>query len=159
MQALPKIVERAEAGSLQEPTDQNTKPDLDLVEPGAVPRGVDEPDTMGWIGQELFATRHRLEDSVLALLAEVVRDSASSGYQFDQRCGLVCIELIDDKDPLGVRIALNRTVDVRGEVCLGTRGRDHTLEDLAGCHIEVREQTQRPVSDVLELLPFFLSGP
>ena len=95
---------------------------------------------MGGLGQELLAARHRFQNATLALLAEFVRDSTSFGDQFDQRGRHMRVELINDEDPLRVRVAVNRILDVRDEIFLGTSGTYRTFEDQSGRHIEVSYQ-------------------
>src|ERR1700722_5408273 len=63
--ALTKVVERGEAGPVEEATSQDREPDLDLVEPGAVTRGIDEADSMGGVFEERPAGLLRQKDALL----------------------------------------------------------------------------------------------
>src|SRR3990167_2157938 len=89
LDSLAEFVERREAAALEEATGEDAEPDLDLVQPRAVLRGVDEPDAMRRIGQECLARRHGLEDARLSLLAEVALDAAPAGNPLDERRGHV----------------------------------------------------------------------
>ncbi len=75
-----KIVERGKAGALEQSSREDREPDLDLIEPRAVPWGIDEADPMGGVLQELAARLLRLENPALAFDAECLLDAAASGH-------------------------------------------------------------------------------
>ena len=69
-----------------------------------MPRRVDEANPVCRVGQEPLTAVSRLEDSPASLVAEVALDTAASGDQANQPLGHVRVELVDDKDPAGVRV-------------------------------------------------------
>ena len=146
-----EILKRGKAGALEQSSREDGEPDLDLVEPRAVPWGVDEADPMRGILQERAARLLRLEDTGLAFDAEIFLNAATLGHQFDERGRAVGIELIGHKYPTRVGIGFDSGCDVGGEIRFGSRRSDRRADDFAGDDIEVRDQTQGPMSAILEL--------
>ena len=67
-----QIFERRKASALEQSSGENGKPDLDLVEPRAMPRRVDEADAMHGILQEFAARQLRLQDAGLTFDTQVL---------------------------------------------------------------------------------------
>ena len=84
---------------LQGPSSPDAEPDLYLIEPRGMARGVDEAKAMVRGFQEGLAGRHRGENTGLALGPEVIVNAATLGDEPDQGGRLVGVELIGDKDP------------------------------------------------------------
>src|SRR4051794_24637202 len=101
-----QVLERDEAGPLEQAPRQDGEPDFDLVQPRAVARRVDEANPVGRVLQELPAGLLRLEDAGLALGAELILDTAPTSNELDERCGTVRVELIGDEDPTRLGIGL-----------------------------------------------------
>jgi len=78
-----------EAGAPEQAAAEEAEPNLDLVEPGAMPGGVDEPDAVGSVLQASLAGSHVAQDAGRAFPAQVVRDAAPFGDPLDQPGGLV----------------------------------------------------------------------
>ena len=77
-QPLLQGLQGNERAALQGAAREDTEPDLDLVEPGRMPRRVDEADSVTLVFEELLSVRHRLEDATLSLDPEEGRDLSSS---------------------------------------------------------------------------------
>src|SRR5215203_5109987 len=69
--AVGEVVDRGEGAASEELAGEDREPDLDLVEPGAVVRGVVEDDAVGRVAEEGGPGLARGEDAGLALDAEV----------------------------------------------------------------------------------------
>ncbi len=122
-------------------------------------RCVHESDTMLWIFEEGLTASHRLEDTPLALLTKVVRDSAAIGHQTHEGLGLMRVELVEHKDPDALRVGVDSSCDVGGEILLVSRGPNAGSNGLSRHHIEVGDQTERPVPLVFELNAFSQARP
>ena len=72
-----QILERSEAGALEQAPRQDGEPDLDLVQPRTVARRVDEANPVGRVLQKRPARLLRLEDAGLALGAELILDTSA----------------------------------------------------------------------------------
>src|SRR5919109_37790 len=70
--ACLQILHRGATDTLEELPHQNTEPYLNLVHPRGMFWGVVKHDPMRGIGQKRRSGRHRLEDTPLALLSEIV---------------------------------------------------------------------------------------
>lgn len=55
---LPKIVNRTETGPLQQLANQDTEPDLDLIQPRSMLGGVDKTNTVTLVFQERLSGFH-----------------------------------------------------------------------------------------------------
>src|SRR6266545_5621078 len=157
--AQAQVLERREAGALEQATCQDGEPNFDLVQPRAVARCVDEANPVSWVFQKCSARLLRLEDADLALGAELITDTAATGDELDKRCGTVCVELIGDEDPSGVRIGLDGPVDMGDEINLRPGRSDRRADHLAGRDVEVCDQRQGAVADVFELDTFHQARP
>src|SRR5579859_7233978 len=149
--ALTKVIERGEAGPLEKAASQDREPDLDLVEPGAVARGIHEADAMGGVFEESPASLLRLEDALLSLDPEGFFDAATVCHQLDEGRRDVGVELVCHEDPGCLRVGIDRAIDAGNKVVLRSCESERRAHDLARDDIEVRNQAQRAVSDVLEL--------
>src|SRR6266498_891924 len=139
--AQAQVLERREAGALEQATCQDGEPNFDLVQPRAVARCVDEANPVSWVFQKCSARLLRLEDADLALGAELIPDTAATGDELDKRCGTVCVELIGDE----INLRPGRT--------------DRRADHLAGRDVEVCDQRQGAVADVFELDTFHQARP
>jgi len=144
--------EATESG--KQATNENTEPDLNLVEPGTVSGSVDEANAMARVGEKGSTSTHAGEMTAFAFDTQVLLDVTLRGHQAHQRFGLVGVKLIGDKDPGGVRIGLDGLGDVSGKVRFGARGSNAGSHDLSSGHVKIGDQTQRPMSTVFEFLPF-----
>ena len=63
------------------------------------------------------------------------------------------VQVIRDEHPRRSRVGRHRLLDVAGEVGLGSRRADRGNNQFPGRHLEVADQSQRPVPLVLELDP------
>ena len=68
----------------QQAGDQNTKPDLDLIEPGGMFRGVDKMDPMCGIGEKRGPGGHGFEDTALAFDPQIITEATVLGEPLDQ---------------------------------------------------------------------------
>src|SRR5207245_7638990 len=92
--ARSQVVDRSEAGSLEEAPRQDGEPDLNLVEPRAVTGCVDESDSMGEILQKRPTGLLRFEDAVFSFDAQVGLETAASRYQLHQFGRQMRVELV-----------------------------------------------------------------
>ena len=110
-----QIFERGKAGALEQSAREDGEPDLDLVEPRAVSRGVNrgvnKADLVRGILQERATGLLGLEDPGLALDAEGVVYPAVSGKQLDECCRAVGIELVSDEYPTRIGIGRDSRLD------------------------------------------------
>src|SRR5260370_7010653 len=67
---LLEISKRAKVPTLEQFARQNAEPDLDLVHPGGVLRGIVEDDLMRRIMQKGRTRGHRLQDTALAFSSQ-----------------------------------------------------------------------------------------
>ena len=68
-------------------SDQNRKPDFDLIEPGCVLWGKVKGNAMAFVAQELLTREPRLEDALFAFLAKLNVDVTVPCDQSDQAFG------------------------------------------------------------------------
>ena len=71
----------------------------------------------------------------------------------------VGIELIGPQYPTRIGIGFDSGCKVGGEIRFGSRRSDRRADDFAGDDIEVREQTQGPLSAILELDTLYQTRP
>ena len=57
--ALTQVSEGDPTGTSEQAANQDAKPDLNLVEPGTMPGGVDEANAMGRVREKVGARLHR----------------------------------------------------------------------------------------------------
>ena len=72
---VPEVGDGSEVATPQQLTDQDTEPDLDLIQPRRMLGRVVKDDLVGWIGQESSAGRHRLQNAAFPFGAQVVGDA------------------------------------------------------------------------------------
>ena len=87
-----QILHRGETGTPQELPHQNTEPQLNLVHPRRVFRGVVEHDAMRGISQKRRTRTHRPENATRALVPQVVGNLVVLGDQAHQACGLMNVQ-------------------------------------------------------------------
>src|SRR5258708_39730883 len=78
-----QVLERGEAGALQQTPRQDGEPDFDLVQPRAVARRGDEANPVGRVLQKLPASLLRFEDARLAPAAKVTLNTAPTRNELD----------------------------------------------------------------------------
>ena len=83
-----------EAASAHHFSWEDAKPALDLVQPGAMLRGIDETNP-GRVGQERRSASEAFEDPTVAFLDEFQFGRAVCGYEPDQRLGFVGVEVVE----------------------------------------------------------------
>ena len=123
---LLEVVKRKEAGPLEKSPSEDREPDLNLVEPRAVPWGVDESDTVGGILKKRPASLHGFQHASLPLDSKVTRDFASPRYHHDELLGDMRVELVGHKDPAALGIEVDCTIDMRNEIRFGARRQLHS---------------------------------
>ena len=94
-------------GAFEQAPDQDTKPNLHLIEPGTMLGGVDEADAMAGVGEEVGAGFHGLENTAFVFDPEIDLDALVLRDPLDQGGRLMGIEVIDDKQPLTIGIGGN----------------------------------------------------
>ena len=102
---LFQVIYGGETGAFEQASRQDTKPDLDLIEPRSMLGGIDESDAMRRIGQECGSGRLRLEDARAPLFPQVLVQVTHVNHQRHQRFGLMGVEVIHDEDPGALQIA------------------------------------------------------
>ncbi len=73
----------------------------------------------------------------------------------NQRLGLVCIELVDDEEPLCGGIRSNGIENVLSEICFGAGLSDRGIQNGACRDKEVGDQAEMPMPCVLTFLTFY----
>ena len=137
---------------------QDTEPDLNLVEPGTVFGGVDEANAMAGVGEKGGPCSHRGQMATFAFDAQVLLDATLRGHQAHQRFGLMGVELVGDKDPSRLGIGLDSLGDVGSEVSFGACGSNAGGDDLSGGHIQIGDQRLGAMALVFEFLTFDVTG-
>ena len=146
-----QVVDRSKAGALEQSSSEDGEPDLDLVEPRAVSRGVHKADLVRGVLQKRAARLLGLEDPGLAFDAEGLFQPTAARNKLDERCRAVRVELVGDEDPTRVGIGLDSRLDMRGEIGLGSRRPERRADNFAGSDLEVGNQTQGAVSVIFKL--------
>src|SRR5579863_2385071 len=103
----------------QQTSNKNTEPDLNLVEPRAVSRRIDEANTMGRIRKKGGPRFHRGENPAFAFATPVLSDAALLSYQTNQRFRLMGDELISEKEPGRIRISLDGLSNMSSKISFG----------------------------------------
>ncbi len=129
---------------------QDSEPNLDRVEPSAVPGGIDEPDTMRGILEKGGPRGHVGEDSRLSLAAKFGVDGAALGDEFHQAGRLMGVERITDEAPFAVWIGVHGGGDVGHEVRLGAGVADGGSDYKPGGDLEMGDQSLSTVAFVRE---------
>ena len=146
-----QILERRKASALEQSSGENGKPDLDLVEPGTMPRRVDEADAMHGILQEFAARQLRLQDAGLTFDTQVVLNATALSDPFDEGCRVVGIELVGNEDLSRVGISFDGGGTVGREIGLGACESKGRADDFASDYVEVCDQTQGAMPVIFEL--------
>lgn len=120
---------------------------------------VDEPDPMFRVFEVPAPCLHRLQNPLLSLDPQVVIEAAPLSHETDQRFGFVRVQLVQNKDPTGLRIVVDGPRDVRDEVLLGPSRADGRQDGLPGRDHEVRYEAQGAMADVFELNSLSQIGP
>jgi len=154
LQPCSQISDRLERRSFQRPSDQNAEPNLHLIHPRCVTRGVHETNPVSRVFEELPSSRHRLENAGAPFDAQISVDAAPLSNEPDKRLRLVRIELIEHDDPARVGVRVDGMPDVFGKVRLSPSRADGRGDGLAGRHKEARDQAQRAVAYILEFTAF-----
>jgi hypothetical protein len=140
-QSRLEIRHRSEIAPFQKPPRQDTKPQLHLIEPGAMGRGKMEHMLVG-----------RIREKGLPLLACLQlcrneRDLAHFGHDTTDLQAPMGIQVIQDPvKPDELRELAGYMVQVSREVHAGA-GRSQVTDDLAGRHDQRGDESARPVSD------------
>lgn len=107
-----EIVDREEGAPPEELTGEDTEPDLNLIHPGGVRRGVMEDGLMRGVAQESRTTAHRLQHAAFAFDAKMLGDPFVLGNEADKRLRLMHIEVVEHQVPLG-RMRVNERYEQR----------------------------------------------
>jgi hypothetical protein len=153
-----QLLHRAATESGKQATHEEREPDLNLVEPGAMPWGVDEANAMAGIGEKGSARVHAGEMAAFVFDAQFLLDATLRSHQRHQRFRLMGVELISEKDPGSVRISLESLVDVSSEVGFGARGSNAGRHDFPGGHIQIGDQTLGAMPLIFKFLPLDVTG-
>ena len=76
-----------------------------------------------------------------------------------QPLGHVRVQLVDDEDPAGVRVGIDRRFDMSDEVGFGPRRANPRFSNAPPGHIPVGYQAQRAMARVLKLDLLVVPGP
>src|SRR3982751_6680323 len=122
-------------------------------------RTVMKDNAMAGIAQEGGTRVSRVEDSTLALHAQVAVQPRVSGDQTDQRLRAMDVEIIHHEVPASSRgIGGDGALDVRQEVGLGAGGTVRGRDDRTRAHVAVEDEGTGARANVLELPPLDLAG-
>lgn len=75
---------------------EDSEPDLDLIQPGAVLRGVSEPDAVTAVGEECLSGGRSLQDASSLFHSEISGITDTFRHKADRRFGLVRVELVGE---------------------------------------------------------------
>ncbi len=117
-------------------------------------RSVHETDPVTLIFEELPTCLCRPQDALLAFHSELVLKPTAARDERNEAFRNMSIQLVDDENPRGIGVGIDRGIDVLDEVDLSARRSDRRTDNLARDHIKVRHQRQRSMSDILELDSF-----
>ena len=153
-----ELIKGGKGASSKELTDQNTEPDFDLVEPRAMLGGVMKDDAMRGIAEKSGPSLRILQDTGLALLAQVNRKIGLLGHPSDQGFGKVNIEIVDHKMPAqGGAVSGQHRLDMGQKIDFRARGTGMWGDDLAGDDIAGQNESGRAVPDILKLAPLYFA--
>jgi hypothetical protein len=96
---LTQVRHRLPTRTSKQATNQNTEPDLNLVEPGTVPGRIEQANAVGWVREKGSPRLHRGQMTAFAFDAKILLDATHLGHQAGQRFGLMRVELIGNEDP------------------------------------------------------------
>jgi hypothetical protein len=120
-------------------------------QPTGVLRRIQAPAAMAHIAQERCACRHRLSYPPLLLLPQSLCDALGAGDQPHQRLCLMRVELIDAKEPRGLRIGGDGRGNRRRKVFFRAAWPAGRCHDCSGRHGEVCDQALRPMAELVIL--------
>ncbi len=124
---------------------------------------VDKADTVAGVSEKGFTRLYAVQDADARLALDAQTSFVKVAFtvlvdQAHQRLGLMSVELVDDEDPLRLRIGLERLFGVRGKVCFGAGWADGGSHDLSCGDLEVGDQGLGAVTRTLELPALYPSG-
>src|SRR5262249_58015017 len=95
----PQVVERGEVAALDHPTNENRKPDFDLIEPRRMLGNIHELNTVCRVTQKGRPTAHRLQHPAFAFLAQIGRRLPMLREHPHQRLRLMSVHWLGDEQP------------------------------------------------------------
>ncbi len=119
---------------------------------------VDHAKAMGRVREKGGPCLHRGQMATFALDPEILLDATLRGDQAHQRFGLMGVELIGDKDPSRLGIALDGLGDMGSEVGFGACGSNAGCYDLSAGDIQIGDQRLGAMALVFEFLTFDVTG-
>ncbi len=119
---------------------------------------VDHANAMGRVGEKGGPCLHRGQVATFALDPQILLDATLRGDQAHQRFGLMGVELIGDKDPSRLWIALDGLGDMGSEVGFGAGGSNAGCYNLAAGDIQIGDQRLGTMALVFEFLTFNVTG-
>src|SRR2546430_9623895 len=158
-QRLMQLLDGVETGAFEQAPNQDAKPNLDLREPGGMLGGIDKADPVVRIGYKGGPGCPGLEDTVAVLDAEVHLDTTLVRDPFDQRSGLMGVEVVDDKQPRVLRRLGNGLLDVGQKIGLGTARPHAGGYHSPGGDFPVSDQAQRAMAIIFMLNAGHLTRP
>ena len=100
---------------------------------------------------------HRSQMTTFAFDTQILLDVTKLSNQAHQSFRLMSVELISKKEPVGLRIGLERLGNMSGEVGFGTRRPQARRDNLTSSHIQVGNQALCAMSLLFEFLPLDMS--
>ncbi len=121
-------------------------------------RCVDHAKAMARVGEKGGPGLHRGQMATFALDPEILLDATLRSDQAHQRFGLMGVELVGDKDPSCLGIALDGLGNMGSEVGFGACGSNAGCHDLSAGDIQIGDQGLGTMALVFEFLPFNVAG-
>jgi len=138
---VPQIVKRGEIATSEQLTNQDTQPELHLVQPRRMLRRVMKDDFVRRVCQECGPCRHRLQNAALVLNSEILGDAGGFGHIPHQTFRAMRVQIVHHDVPLtGTRVAVNGAANVGQEVGFSAGGSDGWADDFASDHIEIDDE-------------------
>ena len=153
-----QLLHRAATESGKQTTNEDREPDLNLVEPGTVSGSVDEANAMAEVAEKGGPRTHAGKMAAFAFDAQVLLEITLLSDQAHQGFGLMGVELIRQKDPVGLWIGLDGLGDVSSKIGFGARGSNAGGDDLSCGHIQIGDQTLGAVSVVFKFFSLDVTG-
>jgi len=151
--AILQVVERTERSVASQFLPQRPEPDLDLIQPTAMLRRVDEANAMTLVGQKISSRFHRLQNAMAAFHSQIGFDLARGGNVHDQRFADMRVQVVRDETPRSSGVGANQAVDVFKKVCFGSSRPNQGRKNLASRNVQIAEQPQRSMTNVFVLAP------
>ena len=108
-----------EIGSSEQLTNQDTEPNLDLIEPGTMLGGEVKHNFMTGVTQELRSRLHRLENARFPFDSQINLKPLRLRHKPNQRFRLMNVEAIHQQVPLeSIGVSCNQVLDMAQIVCL-----------------------------------------